>query len=301
MRIAITAPTGNIGRKLVARLLDEKKHELVLLARDPSTLTSEGARGAEVLPCDLHDAQAVRSGTRGAQALFWLNPPHAQADDFVGYARALAGNAADAIRASEIPHTVFLSSIGAHLGPGFGPISALHECEKVLREAAPGLTVLRPTFFMENFMMSLGSIAEAGAIFMPVPADARIPMVATADIADVAAGVLTSSPPAGVRVVPIHGPRDYSFAEAAAAIGAGLGREVAFVQVSPEQTLEGLRGFGVSDHVAGLYVEMYDSIASGRLEAEYPRSPESTTPTRLEDVAREVFAPAMEAQAPAGS
>jgi len=34
VRIAITTPTGNIGRKLTHHLLDRGSHELVLLARD---------------------------------------------------------------------------------------------------------------------------------------------------------------------------------------------------------------------------------------------------------------------------
>ena len=48
MRIAITTPTGNIGRELTKRLLDKGGHELILLARTPDKLTKEQARGAMV-------------------------------------------------------------------------------------------------------------------------------------------------------------------------------------------------------------------------------------------------------------
>ena len=49
MRIAITTPTGNIGRELTKRLLDQRGHELILLARTPDKLTKEQARGAKVV------------------------------------------------------------------------------------------------------------------------------------------------------------------------------------------------------------------------------------------------------------
>ena len=52
MRIVITTPTGNIGRELTKRLLDQKRHELILLARTPDKLTKEQARGGEDGPRD---------------------------------------------------------------------------------------------------------------------------------------------------------------------------------------------------------------------------------------------------------
>ena len=66
MRIAITTPTGNIGRGLTQLLLDQGGHDLILLARRPERLADQQARGATVLQGDLCDAVFVR------EALFFV-------------------------------------------------------------------------------------------------------------------------------------------------------------------------------------------------------------------------------------
>ena len=60
MRIAITTPTGNIGRELTKRLLDQRGHELILLARTPDKLKKEQARGVKVVKADLGDRKSTR-------------------------------------------------------------------------------------------------------------------------------------------------------------------------------------------------------------------------------------------------
>jgi uncharacterized protein YbjT (DUF2867 family) len=296
MRIAITTPTGNIGRKLVAELLAKGGHDLILVARHPEKLAAQRSLGVRVVQADLMNADAVVEATKGAEALFWLNPPDMRSEDVLGTIQKLARNAAAAARAHPFKHVVLLSSIGAHLGPGVGPISGLHLAERILGAAAPSLTILRPGYFMENYMMALGSIAEVKSVFLPVSGTASIPMTATADTAAAAARALAGDPPKGVRVVPLHGPRDYTFDDAARLIGEGLGEKVSHVRVSASQAREAMRGLGVSDHVAGVFLEMYEAIDSGRLVAEYPRSAATTTPTRIEDFARQMMAPALQAQ-----
>lgn len=295
MTIAITTPTGTVGHRIVVELMADGKHELILIARHPDKLAAQRSQGARVVQADLLDRDAVVEAARGAEVLFWLNPPNLKTDDILANIQRLARNAAAAARTHRFRHVVLLSSIGAHLGPGCGPISGLHEAEKILSEVAPSLTILRPGYFMENYLATLGPIAQIRRVFLPVAGTASIPMIATADIAAAAARVLTGPPPQGVRVVPLHGPRDYTFDEASRLIGVGLGEEISHVRVSPSQAREGMRGLGINDAVAGAFLEMYAAIDSGRLVSEHPRSTANTTPTRIEDFARDVMAPALKA------
>ena len=85
MRIAITTPTGNIGRPLTGILQAETDHELTLLARDAGKLTEETARGAVVVEGDLTDGDYVVQATQGADAFFFLVPPNFVAEDFRAY------------------------------------------------------------------------------------------------------------------------------------------------------------------------------------------------------------------------
>ena len=144
VKIAITTPTGNIGRELTQRLLDQGGHELILLARSPDKLKKEQAKGAKVVRADLGDAAAVKKATQGADALFFLCPPSFAVPNYRAYYGQLATNGADAVKANSIKHTVLLSSIGAHLSKGTGPILGLHDAEKIFTQVTQGLTILRP-------------------------------------------------------------------------------------------------------------------------------------------------------------
>lgn len=295
MKIAITAPTGNIGRRLVQQLLEVERHTVALLARKPEKLADAQAGGAIVVQGDVADGDSMKELTEGAEALFLLIPPSYAAPDIRAYQHQVAETAGEAVRSNGVERVVLLSSIGAHLGQGVGPINGLHDAEKIIGAAAPTAVFLRPAFFMENFLMALAGIAQAQSIFMPLSGQVRVPMIATMDIAPVAVKELVEPRPQGIRVVPLHGPRDYSFDEAAGIIGQALGREVKHIRISPDQAREFMTGAGLTDHVADVMLEMYAAMESGALQAEFPRSEESTTPTTLEQFAQQVLAPAVQA------
>jgi uncharacterized protein YbjT (DUF2867 family) len=293
MRIAITTPTGNIGRELTKRLLDKGGHELILLARSPDKLKKEQARGAKVVQADLADAAAVTKATRGADALFFLIPPGFTVPDYRAYYVALAKNGADAVKANKIKHTVFLSSVGAHLGKGTGPILGLHDAEKIFAQVTKGLTILRPGWFMENYFWDLDSIKKANSIFMPLSGDVTVPMIATADIAERAARVITGPAPSRPTIVPLHGPKDYSMDECARIISRVIGKEVKHVQVPPAKAKEAMIGMGASENVADTMLEMYAGFQAGKIMDEVKRSAETTTPTTFETFVKNVLVPAL--------
>ena len=293
MRIAITTPTGNIGRELTKRLLDQRGHELILLARTPDKLKKEQARGAKVVQADLGDAASVKKATQGADALFFLCPPNFAVPNYRAYYVELAKNGAEAVKANKIKHTVLLSSVGAHLSKGTGPILGLHDAEKIFSQATQGLTILRPAWFMENHLWHLDSIKNMNSIFMPLSGDVTLPMIATADIADRAARVITGPAPSRPTIVSLHGPKDYSLDECARIIGRAIGKEVRHVQVPPAKAKEAMIGMGATEAVADTMLEMYAAFQAGTLKDEAKRSPETTTPTTFETFVKDVLAPAL--------
>lgn len=291
MKIAVTTPTGKVGSKVVKILQEQKDHELILLARDADKLKTEASKGAEIREGDQMNPEFVAEATKDVDALFWVNPGDMRSDNLRAHYRKLAENAAEAIKANNIGHIVFLSSIGAHLGEGTGVVDGLHDSEEILKEATKKLTILRPTMFMDNYLMSLKHIAEDSKILLPVSGQARVPMIATIDIAEAAAKMLTGPAPEEPKVVPLHGPKDYTFDEAAKIISRALGREVKHVQVSSQQMKSALTGMGASENVAEKMTELYDAINSGSIKAETPRTDQSTTPTSMEYFSTKVLAP----------
>jgi len=293
VKIAITTPTGNIGRELTQRLLDQGGHELILLARTPDKLKKEQAKGAKVVRADLGDAAAVKKATQGADALFFLCPPSFAVPNYRAYYGQLATNGADAVKANTIKHTVLLSSIGAHLSTGTGPILGLHDAEKIFTQVTKGLTILRPGWFMENHLWHLDTIKSLSSIFMPLSGDVTMPMIATVDIAERAARLITRPAPSRPTIVPLHGPREYSLDECAAIIGRVIGKVVRHVQVPPAKAKEAMIGMGATENVADTMLEMYAGLQAGKVTDEVKRSPETTTPTTFETFVKDVLVPAL--------
>jgi uncharacterized protein YbjT (DUF2867 family) len=118
-------------------------------------------------------------------------------------------------------------------------------------------------------------------------------MIATSDIAAAAFKAVTGTPPKGVKVTPLLGPKDYSFEEATTIIGNKLGRKVTFVRATPEQTREALIGMGASTHMADNLIEMYDAMEKGYLKPEIDRTQESTTDTTLDEFVEKLMLPAL--------
>ncbi|MCA8945587.1 MAG: NmrA family NAD(P)-binding protein [Planctomycetes bacterium] len=297
MKIAITTPTGHIGSRLVDELLSKGGHELVLLCRDPAKVKHFTDRGAKAAAGSLEDSQYVGEATKGADLLFWLTPPRFDAEDFRAYQNQLGDIAAATVRENGIKRVVHLSSFGAQHADGTGPIAGLHDIEQKLNAAAKdvggSVTHLRPASFFENLFMSVPTIQSDGAMYMPIPGDLAFPMIATSDIAKVAAEVISDGSWQGVNVRELLGPKDYSINDAARIIGEVAGKEVKHVQVPYEATLEAMKGMGLSESLASKYVEMYQGLENGKVSAEAPRSAASTTPTKLEDFAKQYIAPAL--------
>lgn len=277
----VSGVSGHTGAVVASTLLERgKKVRVIVRAADKGEAWQR--RGAEVAVADLADAAALAEALRGAEGVYALVPPDYAADDPLVTQGRVAEAWAQAVAKAKPGHVVLLSSLGAELPSGTGPILTVHHAEEKLRATGVKLTAVRAAYFMENW----GSVAQ------PVKSDAVLPstlapgkafsMVATADIGRVAAEALLD----GARapgVLELAGPRDYTPEEVAAAFGRALGRAVNVVPVSDAQIVPALTGAGMKPKLAALFREMIGSLNAGRLQW-------NGTPTRgrvaIDDVAR---------------
>ncbi len=272
MKIVITGTSGQIGRHLTS-LLDFKQNEIVLITRNATKLKAEAAKGATVLEGDMLDAAFMRRALTGADTFFFLPPPNFSSPDMIAEYRQLATVAREAAKANKVSRIVHISTLGAHLNrEEMGLIQGQYFAETIIREAAPHVIHLRNGFFLENYLMSMGSIAESGQIYLPVSAAASYAFVATRDIAAIARDLLEAPTWSGRSVIEFQGPRDYSFEEVAAALGEGLGRPVTHVAVPPAAAVEAMTGMGLSPAYARDLVRLLTAIESGLLRPEFPRT-----------------------------
>ena len=294
--IAVMGATGNTGRMVSERLL-EGGSDVRALGRSADRLAGLVAKGAEAAVGEAADAGYLTGAFRGAEAVYTLLPPNLQADDYSAFQDQVGEAIAGAIEESGVGHVVFLSSIGADQPEGTGPIAGLHRQEGRLR-SLEGVDVLalRPGFFFENHLETLGLIKHQGINGGAVAPDTSLPMIATRDIAEAAAKALITRDFSGFVVRELLGPRDLTMAEANGIIGDAIGNpDLTYVQFPYEDFEASLAQMGLPANIAALYTEMARAFNTGMVRSLEGRSAANTTPTSFETFAAEVLVPAYQA------
>jgi uncharacterized protein YbjT (DUF2867 family) len=280
----VTGASGHIGRRLTGLLL-EGHRKVRVVARSEEQLRAFAERGAEAFPGDLHDASFTRRAFEGAHAAFIMIPPVMADHDLRGVQNRISEAIAFGLGHARVPYVVNLSSIGAEVPYGTGPIAGLHDHEERLdRLDATSIVHLRPTSFMENHLHAIGAILHAGIYPSTLRGDLPIPMIATRDIAEEAARLLAGLEFEDKTTQSLLGPRDYSMQEATHILGAAIGKpQLPFVQVTDEQAHQAMVAQGMPPHMADMMLEMYRAFNSGKIHPEEPRLPSNTTRTTLEE------------------
>jgi uncharacterized protein YbjT (DUF2867 family) len=260
----VAGVTGHVGSVVAEKLLAAGKPVKVIV-RDSAKGMAWSQKGAEVAVGELGDAAFLTGALKGAGAFFTLLPPPPFSEpDFYGAQRRLVDVIASAVKASGVAHVVILSSVGADLAEGNGPIRGLHHLENALRATGTQLTAIRAGYFQENVGQSLAPALQMG-IFPNVAASADypMPMIATKDIGALAAESLLS--PAGKsEIVDLHGPA-YSIRQVAEKLGAALGKTLQVVDIPQAGWVDAMMKGGLPKHVAEVYADMYAGFGSGKI------------------------------------
>jgi uncharacterized protein YbjT (DUF2867 family) len=124
-------------------------------------------------------------------------------------------------------------------------------------------TILRSTWFMQNFSEDyMLEHVLSGEIRLPA-GDVPTPFLDADDIADVAVAALTDEGHAG-QLYELTGPRSLTFAEAAAEIAGASGHDVRYVPVSLEEHAAEAAEHGVPAEVVELLTYLFDEVVDGR-------------------------------------
>lgn len=277
MRIAVTTPTGNVGRHVVPMMLRAGIRPTVLV-RDPARLDPAVRDLVEPIAVDQTDTAAVVDATRDVDALFWVAPP-TTADDPVGHYAQLGATAAKAVAANGIRRVVFQSSIGAEKRHGVGEIDGLARAEESLNDTGAAVVHLRCGYFFTNLLTVLDAI-RAGVVPVILPLDLPMAWVAPRDIAEVAVLRLLSTDWSGRIIQAVHGPADLSWTDAMAIVSEATGHRVRAERIEDDAMRGVLTGAGLGpgqvDGILGMSTGMRDGFVP-----EQPRDLITTTPTTL--------------------
>ena len=226
-----------------------------------------GNTSASIVIGDFNDASSLATALDGVDSAYLVTPSSINAE-------AQQIRFAELAAAAQVKHLVKLSQLGANEASPVRFLRYHAAVERRIQELEIGYTFLRPNLYFQGFLAFQATIANDGRFFAPI-GDARVSAVDVRDIAMVAVVVLTQPGHIG-KTYTITGPMAVTHAEIALAIGEAIGREVTFIDVSPEDFASALIKLGVPEwQVEGL-VEDYAHYARGEAANVHPTVREIT-------------------------
>jgi uncharacterized protein YbjT (DUF2867 family) len=291
--IVITAPTGNIGHRVLSNLVDARAPTRVIV-RDASKLPASVRSRVEVVEGSHSDANIVDRAFAGADTLFWLATPNPKArtvdEAYVDFTRP----AVDALQRHGLKRVVSITALGRGTpwADKAGFVTSSFRMDDLIVSTGVAFRAVTNPSFMDNIARQAVPIREKGAFFLPLDGDKKMPVVAARDIAAIAAPLLLDARWTGIGHAAVLGPEDLSFNEMAAIMSDVLGKPIRYQQISFDIYKAGFVSRGMSDAMAQGMTDMAWAKNEGLDNAEL-RTPENTTPTSFRQWCEEELKPAV--------
>jgi uncharacterized protein YbjT (DUF2867 family) len=288
MKYAIIGGAGNTAKPIVEKLLDAGQ-QVTVIGRNPQHLQALVAKGAKAAIGSVDDIDFLTKAFAGADAVYTMVPPIPDAADWKTAIAQKGKIYAKAIADNNIKYVVNLSSIGADMPAGAGPVTGLHNVEKVLNTLI-GVNILhlRPGYFFPNLLSNISLAKNMNIVGNNFGEPGfKLVLVAPGDIADVAAEELMMLNFTGQSVRYVAGD-EKTGDEIAKVFGDAIGKpELPWVIFSDEQALDGMIKAGLPTEIAKNYAEMGHALHTGDMTKDYwKHRPESLQKTKLEDFAK---------------
>lgn len=234
--ILVVGATGKTGRRIVAKLSERQ------------IAVRSGSRQSPI-PFDWQRRDTWAAALEGIEAAYVSYYPDLAAPEAPGDIAAFVESA----RAAGLKRLVLLTGRGE---------SNAQACEKIVAGSGLGFTLLRATFFAQNFSEGvLLDQVRSGLVSMPA-GEVGEPFIDIEDIADIAVEALLDPRHEG-QTYELTGPRLLSFSQATAEISAAAGREVGYAPVSLAEFHAGVTEM-MGPEVAELFTNIAAEIFDGR-------------------------------------
>jgi uncharacterized protein YbjT (DUF2867 family) len=250
--VLVIGAAGKTGRAVTAALTSRGVDVRAAVRSAPRAQTAYAVGARSISVVDLESGAGLDEAVTGVDAVYHL-APNVHPDE-VGMADRVARAAARAGLSRFVFHSVLHpndASMPHHLRKA--------EAEKVVRAHLPGATVLRPAAYHQNLV----GAALAGRLEVPYSLDSPFTNVDLADVAEVAATVLTRPGHEGVTY-DLAGPEVLSVRDQAAVAADVLGHHVEAVRVQLSGWVAG-PGASLTPQARGDLLAMFASYDRGGL------------------------------------
>ncbi|MCC7479320.1 SDR family oxidoreductase [bacterium] len=261
--ILLFGATGKSGAPIADELARSGASFKVFVRKAGDAAAFE-ARGIAAARGDIHDPASLSAAMQGIEKVLYLSPGSPSlVEDF----RPVL----EAARAAGVKHFVRLSVIGA-APDSFYILGRWHgQADQLLKDSGLSWTILKLTFFMQNFLGMAGSIREQGAFYAPA-GEGRAAFIDTRDIGAAAAAVLgVPEADGGVhkgREYTLTGPEALTHGDVARLLSEATGRQISFVDVPLEAMRQNLLGAGLPEAMAEALVDLMQNVQQTSRSAE---------------------------------
>lgn len=147
MKYVITGSTGHISKPIAQQLL-AAGHEVVIVTSTANKSDEIKLMGATPAVGSVTDSAFLKTTFAGADAVYLMIPPNFGVDNWLAYQQDVADKFVEAVHTNGVKNVVVLSSVGAHMGTGAGPVDGLAYLEKEVAKLDVNSIFLRPSYFI---------------------------------------------------------------------------------------------------------------------------------------------------------
>ncbi len=227
--ILVYGATGLQG-SAVARQLLQAGQRVRVLVRDPLKAEQWREAGAEIVKGDYLDPVSLQAAQAGIDRVILHLPLQYDFDSYERYGR----NAVDAAKAARVKLLVFNSSTEVPTGTSVKVFQVKNRVIDYLRESGVPHIILRPAFYLENFLVpgTKPAIVQHGVIAFPLRTDFKASWICHHDSASLSIAALNEPGLVG-SVIDIGGPEALDGNDIAERFTRILGKPIQYVAITP--------------------------------------------------------------------
>jgi uncharacterized protein YbjT (DUF2867 family) len=253
--VLVTGATGTVSTALLGALESSPRLRIRTLVRDTAKAEALRERGLEVVAGDLEEPFTLAEAFDGVDVL-WLLTPASTLES------SMASNAIWSARRARVGHIVRMSAIKAAYDAPCRNARLHMIVEEEVKASGIPWTILRPHYFMQNFLSSAASVAATGTLYMNL-GDGRLGTMDARDVGVMAARIIENPGPHAGKTYAPTGPELMTGAGAAETLGRVLGKPVTYSAMPQNAFREAMLGYGLVPWFVGMLVEYGQAYSEG--------------------------------------
>ncbi|MEQ9877587.1 SDR family oxidoreductase [Pectobacterium aroidearum] len=255
--IAITGASGQLGRLVIAQLLEKvPASDIVVLVRDVNKVADLSAKGVKVKAADYNQPEALASALQGVDKVLLISSSE------VGQRAAQHRNVIEAAVKAGVKLVAYTSLLHADKSP-LALAEEHRQTETLLKDSGLPHVLLRNGWYTENYAASIPAALEHG-VFIGSAGEGKITSATREDFAAAAVAVLTQEGQVG-KVYELAGDEPYTLAELAAEISKQSGKSIGYQNLSEAEFTAALVSAGLPEVFAQIIADSDVGASKGGL------------------------------------